>query len=180
MTIRDSLRWEYGLEGRHVGVIASVAAMLIGYFLFLPASQADRAVLSLLTGGVIALVYFSHRCTNEERFPFFAWSVVALGATFIIGTERALHTSAELSNYATLPLEMQVTLAIASTALLVAGELFVVLVGSVLYQRYMSGGSGGTPEERVLSDEELENFPPIDEDDDTRYERRAVDPGGSV
>ncbi|GAB3696213.1 hypothetical protein GCM10028858_07510 [Halorubrum pallidum] len=91
----------------------------------------------------------------------FAWSVLTLVAAFLGGVELLLiYEKTSMANMSATHLEAAVLYTLATAAFVVAIELFLTIAGGIirraLSSRWGGGGSGSTPEERILTDTEFQ------------------------
>lgn len=166
--ILDALRWEYGLQRRHLMLL--IAATVGGADLYI----------ANLTGGVLPLLAFAAICSPfvvvwavlrasiDEQITIAAWSGIGwigLGiATLGLHSIFASHLPLTQFQYSH-PVGLAV-MTVVSVAMVLFGVTVVVGAVNAAWQRQTRGGGSTTPEEQVLSNEEYADFEPIR--DDTR------------
>jgi len=161
LAVPDWLKWNYSLAPRHAIFVVGVLFVTIGYWRLLPERGFDSITTSLLVVGALGTLGAAIRCSMQERMTLFAWSALTLVAAFLGGVELLLiYEKTSMANMSATHLEAAVLYTLATAAFVVAIELFLTIAGGIirraLSSRWGGGGSGSTPEERILTDTELE------------------------
>lgn len=162
LTVPNWLKWNYDIAPRHAIFAASVLFVMIGYWRLLPEMGSDSLTTSLLVIGALGTLGAAVRCSIQERMTLFAWSVLTLAAAFIAGVELLLiYENTSMASMSATHLEAALLYTLATAAFVVAIELFLTIVVGILRKalasRWGGGGSGSTPEERILTETELQD-----------------------
>jgi len=161
LAVPDWLKWDHDLAPRHAIFAVGVLFVTIGYWRLLPAMGFDSLTTSLLVVGALGTLGAAVRCSIQERMTLLAWSVLTLIASFFAGVELLLiYEKTSMANMSATHLEAAVMYTLATAAFVVTIELFLAIVGGILRQalssRWGGGGSGSTPEERILTESEFQ------------------------
>jgi len=164
--IRGLLNWPYGFERRHHILVG--AAVIGGLDLFLANLNGSvHPVLAFLAiiSPFAALIAFTKSPPSELK-TLIVWAFLALfgSGTVKLFVHPHVAPGMTLNHFtATNPVGMGITV-VTAVAMITLLEVLAVFVGKKIYYRKTggSGGSSGTPEERVLTEEEYKDFDPIE------------------
>lgn len=166
LDIRGLLKWPYGFERRHHILVG--AAGIGGLDLYLANLNGSvhpvLAFLAILSpsAALIALT----KSPIDELKTLSVWAFLALfgGGAIKLFVHPYIAPDMTLNQFTvTSPVGMAITV-VTAVAMVTLLEAVMVFVGKKIYYRKTggSGGSSGTPEERVLTEEEYEDFEPIE------------------
>lgn len=166
LDIRGLLKWSYGFERRHHILVG--AAGIGGIDLYLANLNGSvhplLAFLAILSP-FVALIALAKSSVDEIK-TLSAWAFLALfgGGAIKLFVHPYIAPGMTLDQFtATSPVGMGITV-VTAVAMVTLIEAVMVFFGKKIYYRKTggSGGSSGTPEERVLTEEEYEDFEPIE------------------
>lgn len=164
--IIDVFRWEYGVKRRHWLLL--IAAAFAGADLYIVNLTGSAPL--LLTIAAFCAPFFGVwavlQASVDEQITIAAWSgvgcigfgIVTLGLHSIVASQIPLSQFQQ-----THPVGLAFTTVVSVVGVLFGVTLMIGVVNSV-WRRRMGGDGGGTPEERVLSEEEYADFEPIRDD----------------
>lgn len=166
INIRGLLNWPYGFERRHHILVG--AAVIGGIDLYLANLNGSvHPVLAFLAiiSPFAALIALTKSSVPELK-TLSAWALLTLfgGGAVKLFVYPHMAPGTTLDQFtATNPVGMGITV-VTAVAMVTLIEAVIMLVGKKIYYRKTggSGGFSGTPEERVLTEEEYEDFKPIE------------------
>ncbi|QLH83793.1 hypothetical protein [Halosimplex pelagicum] len=172
LDIRGLLKWSYGFERRHHILVGT--AGIGGIELYLANLNGSvHPVLAFLAilSPFAALIAFTKSPVDELK-TLSSWAFLALfgGGAIKLFVHPYIAPGMTLNQFtATSPVGIGITV-VTAVAMVTLIEAMMVFLGKKIYYRKTggSGGSSGTPEERVLTEEEYEDFEPIE------YTKRIV------
>lgn len=166
LDIRGLLKWSYGFERRHHILVG--AAGIGGIDLYLANLNGTvhpiLAFLAILSpfAALIALT----KSPIDELTTLSVWALLTLfgGGAIKLFVHPYIAPGMTLDRFtAANPVGMAITV-VTAVAMVTLIEAVMVFLGKKIYHRKTggSGGSADTPEERVLTEEEYEDFEPIE------------------
>jgi hypothetical protein len=163
--IRELLLWSYGKQRRHLLLIAGLA--IGGIHLYVAnATNLLHPVLAIAPFlAVGAVLYGLGSASRPEQFTIAIWSVAAWLGFGLLGFAlhnlvAPQHSFSQFITAHSLGLILGILMSLGLiTALLAA----VTSAATVLHDKKFGGNNGSTPEERILTDHEYEDFEPIEE-----------------
>lgn len=165
-SIKEVLRWEYGVEKRHLLLIISATFIGVGtYFYSLPGETSTVITISFGVS-LLPFVWAVWKAPFEEKFTLGIWSFMSSIGMALVSICLHLIVAPQISYDGFIAVH---PIGLASIAIIgvLEGLLLLILVFGLVDcvgKLWNGRNRGQTPEEQVLSDEEQANFEPLDND----------------
>lgn len=165
--LQKLLTWSYGFERRHIALVAT-GLVFTFYIVLTTVFGGEAPLLTLLSLSFpVAGIYAMRKASLSELKTLCTWALITIVASGIVrlSAHQAIAPEVARETFTETTLvgnALAVPAVVAMIFLLIASFPFV----SKLVDQQLDGGSGGkpsSPEEKVLSESEFEDFEPIEE-----------------